>query len=273
MIGVNADFSANAGSHDRIVAREHLDLHAVFAQRQNGLACALFGRIEESENAFDRETALIVVDERRLSMVGQAFSRNDQHTESLLIEGLRLFEEPLGALWREGHQRGALLQVRADAEHFFHRAFADQAALFGSGIFNEHRYTAADKVKRQLVELHKALAHGSIQMRFAAAKNSLIDQIFGAALAAAVKPGIGEHGRTFFALRIQIMLEDDLVLSERSGFIRAEDVHCAKVLNGIQALDDHFAPAHGNSPFGQIGAHDHGQHFRRQPDRNSQCEE
>ena len=78
---------------------------------------------------------------------------------------------------------------------------------------------------------------------------------------------------TDYALRIQIMLEDDLVLSERSGFIRAEDVHCAKVLNGIQALDDHFTPAHGNSPFGQIGAHDHGQHFRRQPDRNSQCEE
>ena len=206
-------------------------------------------------------------------MVGQAFSRNDQHTESLLIENLRLFEKPLGALRCERHQRSAFLQVRADAEHFFHRAFADQAALFRSGIFNEHRYTAADKVKRQLVELHKAFAHGSIQMRLAAAKNSLIDQIFGAALAAAVKPGIGEHGRTFFALRIQIMLQNDLVLSECSGFIRTEHVHCAKVLNGVEALDDHFAPAHRNSAFGQIGAHDHGQHFRRQPDRNSQCEE
>ena len=110
-------------------------------------------------------------------------------------------------------------------------------------------------------------------MRLAAAQNRLIDQIFGAALAAAVKPGIGEHGRTFFALRIQIMLQNDLVLRERSGFIRAKHVHCAKVLNGIQALDDHFAPAHGNSALGQIRTHDHGQHFRRQPYRNSQCEE
>ena len=51
---------------------------------------------------------------------------------------------------------------------------------------------------------------------------------------------------------IKVMLKNDIVLSQRAGFIGTQHVHRAKVLNGIQSLDDHFAPRHGDSAFRQV---------------------
>ncbi len=39
---------------------------------------------------------------------------------------------------------------------------------------------------------------------------------------------------------IGVVLQHDLVLSQGAGFIGAENIHRAKVLNGVEVFDDHF---------------------------------
>ena len=77
----------------------------------------------------------------------------------------------------------------------------------------------------------------------------------------------------FTALCIQMMRQQDSVLSQRAGFIGAEHIHRAKVLNGVELFDDHFTPGQRNGAFGQISADNHRQHFRGQPDRDRQSKQ
>ena len=61
-----------------------------------------------------------------------------------------------------------------------------------------------------------------------------------------------------------MFLENDLALGDGAGFIRAQHVHGAKILDGIQPLDDDLLLRHGNGALRQIDSHDHRQHFRGQ---------
>ena len=60
-------------------------------------------------------------------------------------------------------------------------------------------------------------------------------------------------------------------LGERAGFVRAENVHAAKILDGRQVLYDYAFFGHGESAIGESNGHDHRQQFRRKSDGNRQC--
>ena len=35
-----------------------------------------------------------------------------------------------------------------------------------------------------------------------------------------------------------MILQDNFILSQGTGFISAQDIHCAKVLDGVEVFDD-----------------------------------
>ena len=72
----------------------------------------------------------------------------------------------------------------------------------------------------------------------------------------------------FLASNIEVALQNNMVLRQRAGFIRAQHIHRPEILNGIKAFDDHFAARHRHSTLGEIDGNDHRQHFRRKPDGN-----
>ncbi|MND69537.1 hypothetical protein D3C80_610140 [compost metagenome] len=86
----------------------------------------------------------------------------------------------------------------------------------------------------------------------------------------AVQPGQVQHLIVFGPAGVQMVLKDDAILRQGAGFVGAQHVHRAKVLNGVQTLDHHFASRHGDSALRQVGTDDHRQHFWRQPNRHRQ---
>ena len=82
-----------------------------------------------------------------------------------------------------------------------------------------------------------------------------------------------EHPVIFFPMQIQVDFQHHAVLCQRTGLIRTKDVHGAQILNRVQVFDDHLLVTHRHRPAGQGSCHDHGQHFRRKPDRDGQCEQ
>ena len=64
-----------------------------------------------------------------------------------------------------------------------------------------------------------------------------------------------QYSDIFIAFGIQILLQNDLILSQRAGLVGAQDVHLTKSLNGTQMFDDGLLPAHGDGAFGQRRSH------------------
>ncbi len=67
-------------------------------------------------------------------------------------------------------------------------------------------------------------------------------------------------------LNVHVILQDDMVLSQGSGFISTQHVNSAEVLNRVQILYNRLLFTHRNSTLGQTGGHDHRQHLRCQAD-------
>jgi hypothetical protein len=67
-----------------------------------------------------------------------------------------------------------------------------------------------------------------------------------------------------------MMPQNDLVLREGARLVGAQDVHCAEVLNCVEALDDDPLARHHEGALGEIDRHNHWQHFRRQCDRDGE---
>src|SRR5260370_26150087 len=89
-----------------------------------------------------------------------------------------------------------------------------------------------------------------------------------AALVMAVDPGEIEPLWVLLPGDVNMMLENDPVLRERARLVGAEDVHRAKILDGVEALHHPLALGHGDRPRRQIGADQHGKHFGRETNRD-----
>ena len=90
---------------------------------------------------------------------------------------------------------------------------------------------------------------------------------------AAVEIGVFQGLFTTFAAYVEMQAERDLVLRQRSGLIGAQDVHGAKILNGVEPLYDHLLSRHGDRALGEIYRDDHREQFRRQADRHREPEQ
>ena len=88
-----------------------------------------------------------------------------------------------------------------------------------------------------------------------------------------VEVGELEHAVAVVAPNVKMPLQDDAVLGQRPGLVGAQHVHGAEILDRMQALDDHPLARHGDRALGEIGRHNHRQHFRRQAHRDGEREQ
>ena len=100
-----------------------------------------------------------------------------------------------------------------------------------------------------------------------------IHEVFVSGLEVAVEVGVTQDAQIISTVYVHVILQNDLILGQRTGLIGAQNVDRTKILDGIEVFDDGFLPAHGHRALGQTGGHDHGQHFRGQTDRDGDAEQ
>jgi len=191
--------------------------------------------------------------------------RHGYHAQPLLIEIVSNAADTRQQHIGQRHNLTVELHQRTNRQHFFQRAFANQAVIlvvFG----DDDRHTATVEIKRNFIHFQRVMRRTGI----ACFQHRNIQQVFQAGLIMAVQPRQMQHLITGHAQHISVALEHDFILRQRAGFIRAEDIHCAEVLYRIQTFDDHLLAGEFYRAFGQRGSHNHRQHFRRQPDRHGE---
>ena len=160
----------------------------------------------------------------------------------------------------------------AHRQHFFDSAFADQLVrLILLGDY--HRHTAAGEVERNLVNLVERCAHVQFAVHFHMLQHRHVQQVFQAGLVVAVQVGHFQHVVGLFTPHIHMARQEDFVLGQGPGFIGAQHVHRAKVLDSVQTFDDDFFARQKHRALGQGRGHDHRQHFRGQAHRHRQREQ
>ena len=100
-----------------------------------------------------------------------------------------------------------------------------------------------------------------------------VEQIAKACLVVAVHVGVAEHVVALAVRDVDVLFKNDAILGERTGFIGAEDVDGAEVLDRVEVFDDDLLFGHGHGTLREIDCHDHRQHFRGQSDCYRQGEE
>ena len=100
-----------------------------------------------------------------------------------------------------------------------------------------------------------------------------VEQVLEARLEVADQVAVQEHFLAFLPGDVAMPHEDDAVLGERAGFVGAQHVHAAEVLDGVEPLDDHLLAAHGERALGEADGDDHGQHLGREAHGHGHREE
>ena len=162
--------------------------------------------------------------------------------------------------------------ARADGENLFDGSFADENVGVVAALEHD-RHPAPLKVEWNLVDLAEPFIDLQFLLQFDMFEHRDIEQILEAGLVEAVQVGIFENAVGIVALQIEVALEDDQVLRQRTGLVGAQHVHRPEVLDGVEAFDDDLFLRHRHCALGQIDGHDHRQHFRREPDRNGDREQ
>ena len=92
-------------------------------------------------------------------------------------------------------------------------------------------------------------------------KDGTIQDVLQTSLKVADQIRIQQHQVILLLDDVAVSLEDDMVHRQGAGLVRAEHIHRAKVLDGIQLFDNHLLPRHENCAAGETHRNDHGQHF------------
>ena len=162
--------------------------------------------------------------------------------------------------------------MRAGGQDFFDRAFADQLVVVRP-LRNHDRHAAALEVKRNLVNFGVVFGQLQLGLHLDMLQHGAVEQVFQAGLVVAVEVGKTQHFVRFLAKHVGVARQRDLVLRQRAGLVGTQHVHRAKVLDGVEPLDDDLSARQDHRALGQRGGDDHRQHFRRQADRHRQREQ
>ena len=139
---------------------------------------------------------------------------------------------------------------------------------------DDHREPATHEVEGQLVDF--PVARGCVRdgwLRAGKSHDGLVHQVLHAALVIAVQPAQPENVGVWLPGNVDVVLQNDLVLGKRAGLVRAENIHRAEVLNGVEPLHDDLAPGHCNGALGEIRRNDHRQHFGGKSDGDGKAEQ
>ncbi len=133
--------------------------------------------------------------------------------------------------------------MRRKAHDLFDRAFANQDLLV-LVVFQNDRHAAALKIKRQFVDLAKLFIHLKRFVQVAVIQNGFIHQVLQASLIITVHISVMQNALAFIAARVNMLFKNNFALRQRPRFIGAKHICCAKILDGVQAFDDHLFARH-----------------------------
>ena len=268
---IQPHFMAHLRRHQFAIAGEDFHRDAAGLQRLQRRGGRLFRRIEEGDVAFEDQVgfigALVVALARR-----QVFGCYRHHPQSLTVQSIG---DPTDAAQHGVVQRydfAVVAHLGRDVKDLLQRPFTDQLMRVAL-LFHHHRHAAAFEVERDLIHLLPALREAAGGLQLHAFQHRGIEQVFQPGLVMAVEPGGMQHSLAGLTGDIGVVLQHDLVLSQGAGFIGAENIHRAKVLNGVEVFDDHFLFRQLHRPARQRRGDDHRQHLRRQADRHRQCKQ
>ena len=248
----------------------------------NAGAGSVFGRVQKGDVA-DQGQVRFIGDRIRRLVRRQVFDGHCHHPQTFSPQRrgycLRLGQQ--GSVQRlRGHgsitvqtgiHRVGQAHVRAGRQHLFHRAFANEfvlALLAVHQVGHHHRHTTPFKVKRNLIDLVVRLLELELGSQLHMVQHRVVQQVFQAGLVETVEKGKVQHLVGVLPKSVGVARQRDLVLRQRAGFVGAEDVHGAKVLDRIEPLDHHFFTRQQHRAFGQRAGDDHRQHLGRQPYRH-----
>ena len=253
----------------QIVSR--IDGHAVFPQGMNRVAGRFLRWIKESKEADEHHVLLIRRGELPFRR-GICLLRNGNHAHTAAVELICLAQDVGAHLVRQRNDFSLAFRMGAARQHLLHRALGNQLGL-ALAVAHNNAHAAALEVKRDFVHLLEA-GNQLIRAKLTLfVDDSNVNQVLEARLEVAVQERVAQHAVVRLAVYVQVIFQHHLVLRERTSLVRAEDVHCAEVLNRVQVLDDDLLAAHGHGALRQRGGHNHRQHFRRQTDGNRNGEQ
>ena len=267
---IQSHFMAHLRRHQLAVAGEDLHRDAAGLQRLQRRGGGLFRRIEEGDVTFKDQVRLIGA--LVVAFAGrQVFGRHRHHPQPLSVEGIG---HPANAAQHGVVQRydiAVVAHLGRDVEDLLQRPFADQL-MRGVILLHHHRHAAAFEVEGYLIHLLPAFRQPAGGIQLNPVQHRGVEQVFQAGLVVAVEPGGMQYPLADLAGDVGMVLQHNLILGQGAGFISAEDVHRAEILNGVEVLHDDLLLRQLHRPARQRRSDDHRQHLRRQADRHRQRE-
>jgi len=141
-------------------------------------------------------------------------------------------------------------------EDFFRSAFGEQDCFTFRSFYHD-RHHAPREVEGDLIEL-LILLDERLLMEIRTIQNRRVEQILEAGLEVTDDVTVQQHLVGFPSRNVAVPLQDHTILGQCAGLIRAQYIHPAKVLNGIEPLNDHFLAAHRDGALGEAHGDYHG---------------
>ena len=220
---------ANLPGNDIVVAGQDLHLHAGGFQRGERGGAGLLRRIEKRD----------VAEQSEIGLVGDRISRLRRRH---FLEGDRDDPKSVGIeLRRRLHRRSVVALVEgaglavdrvvlACREHLFDGALADENVNPVIAPQNDG-HPPSFEVERHLVDLLEPGLDLKAGLELDMFQDGDVQQVLEARLMEAVQIGVFEHAVRVVASDVEVALENDAILRERAGLVRAQHVHRPEVLD------------------------------------------
>ena len=75
-------------------------------------------------------------------------------------------------------------------------------------------------------------------------ENRLVEQVLETGMVVAVQITVVQHLLAWLTPDVQVLFQNDLSFGNGSGFVCAQDIHGAEILDGVQTFDDHLLACH-----------------------------
>ena len=233
-------------------------------QLPDGTGSRRFGRIEESQIP-DQHHVILILHTKITFLIQVTLLCHGQYPHTLLVH---LLTDALGILLQFLRERTHLtseFRMRTNLQHLFYRSLGDNLTLSLS-VFHHHRHPATRKIERNLIHLPVIVLQMFHIQFLHVRQNRFIHQILQSRLEKTVEISMTQNTLLHIpaAIRIDILLQHNLVASQRTRLIGTKNIHRPKILDCIQILHNRLFLRHRHCPLRQIGSHNHRQHLRSQ---------